>query len=339
MLHEFAEPNATGVGAHRNTELFGHQVHGDDLVRPRKACRIELAEVDRFGLEHLLEEHPVHAVLTRRNANGGNRLADSSMTEHVIRACRFFNPQRIKLSERFHPVNGLVDVPNLVGVDHELRVGTDHFAGNTAATDVLLEIRTDLQFDVAVAGIHGLLAESAKLLIGVAQPASTGRVAGVTRLGEFGDALLLGRGKFAQHRDGVFFGERVSEVLKVCGVDELLGGHVGEQTPERLVSAASSKVPDGVHHGGHRQVFDTLFWSEPAQLRVRLQLAVNATEVADNLINIPADKGHCALLSCENTDVITAANRESEAVARDALFVSAEYDIGRRVVAIFVHCI
>jgi hypothetical protein len=84
MLHELAEANSAGVGTHRYAVLRRHQQHGENLVHAAKPTRVDLTEVQCLRLEHLLEQHPVHPVLSRGHLHWGNGLPDGGMTQHIV---------------------------------------------------------------------------------------------------------------------------------------------------------------------------------------------------------------------------------------------------------------
>ena len=194
----------------------------------------------------------------------------------------------------------------------------DDLAGDAEPADVVVEVGADLQLDVAVAGVDGLLAEAPQLVVAVAEPSGARRVAGVAAARvELGDraAARVGSSSVSM-RDRLVTGDRVGEVAQVGGIDELLRRHVDEQPPERLAGDASGEVPDGVHDRGEREVHDALLRPEPAQLRVALQLAVDGAEVADELVDVAADQGQRALPRRLDAEVVAAPDREGEAEAR-----------------------
>ena len=59
-----------------------------------------------------------------------------------------------------HPVDGLVDLPDLVGVDHQEAVRSDDLAGDGQPPDIVGRIAADLHLDVAEACVNGLLAKT-----------------------------------------------------------------------------------------------------------------------------------------------------------------------------------
>ena len=71
--------------------------------------------------------------------------------------------------------------------------------------------------------------------------------------------------------------------------DDLLGRQVGEELPHRLAFALRPQVPHGVDQraGGHVQ--DALLGAEPAELFVDGEVAVEAAQVVDDLVEAAAD--------------------------------------------------
>lgn len=64
VLYVFAKSNSSGMWAHGNTELGGHEENGEDLVDSSETARVDLANVDGVGLKELLEGHAVVSVLS-----------------------------------------------------------------------------------------------------------------------------------------------------------------------------------------------------------------------------------------------------------------------------------
>ena len=94
MLDVLAQPDTAGVGANGDVELRREEKDRDRLVDATDATGVELADVDRLGLEELLEHHPVLDVLAGRDADRGDVAADARVAEHVVRARRFLDPPR-----------------------------------------------------------------------------------------------------------------------------------------------------------------------------------------------------------------------------------------------------
>ena len=180
VLHELAQTDAARVRAHRHAELLRHEVDRQDLVHAPEPCRVELAVVERPGLEHLLEEHAVHPVLAAGDADRSDRRTDRGVTEHVVGAGGLLDPERLEPRQRVDPLDRLRHIPDLVRVDHQRRVRADHLARDGQAADVVVEVGADLELDVPVAGVDRLLAEPPQLVVGVAEPAGARRVARVS---------------------------------------------------------------------------------------------------------------------------------------------------------------
>lgn len=65
-MHDIVgQADATSVRAHGNAHLGRHEQDCENLVDAGKAARVDLANVDGFGSEELLEAHPVVCVLAR----------------------------------------------------------------------------------------------------------------------------------------------------------------------------------------------------------------------------------------------------------------------------------
>jgi hypothetical protein len=57
------QSNTSSVRAHRHALLRRHEQNTEDLVDARETARVDLANVDRFRSEELLEDHAVVRVL------------------------------------------------------------------------------------------------------------------------------------------------------------------------------------------------------------------------------------------------------------------------------------
>jgi len=101
MNNVLAQTHTSSVRADRDTELGGHQQHGEDLAHAGKADGVDLADVDGFGLEELLEDHPVVCVLTGRDADPIRleSLSDGGVTENIIWSSRFLDEPGVKVRE------------------------------------------------------------------------------------------------------------------------------------------------------------------------------------------------------------------------------------------------
>ena len=69
MNDMLAQTNTPGMRADNDTKLGGHQQNSENLTHASEPDGIDLADVDSFSLEKLLEDHPVMCVFTGRYAN------------------------------------------------------------------------------------------------------------------------------------------------------------------------------------------------------------------------------------------------------------------------------
>ena len=85
VLNHLAQADASRVRAHGHAELGGEQEDGEVLVDATDPAGVDLHDIDRLGLEHLLEDDPVLDVLTRRDPYRVHRSTDGEVAEHVVR--------------------------------------------------------------------------------------------------------------------------------------------------------------------------------------------------------------------------------------------------------------
>ena len=126
-------------------------------------------------------------------------------------------------------------------------------------------------------------------------------------------------------------GQHVRDVLKIETIDELLGRHIGEQTPQRLARVSGEHIPDGVDDSAAGHVNDTLLRAQPLQLAVIAQPLVEAADIGSNLVKIPAEHQMTHALNGLTTEVIAAAYGEYQPVA-DQAACGFHFNIGGRVV-------
>src|SRR6202051_3090367 len=84
VLHVLAEPDAPGVRTYGDSKLRRQQQYGQNFVDAAKAAAVDLAVVDRLGLQQLLEHHAVLHVLARGDADRLDRFADPAVVQYVI---------------------------------------------------------------------------------------------------------------------------------------------------------------------------------------------------------------------------------------------------------------
>src|SRR4029453_6823873 len=98
MLDELAEPDAACVWTDRDSELRRHQDDRQVLVDAAETAAVDLAEVDGFSLEELLENNPVLRVLAGGDANRTYTLPDCGVPGHVVRGGGRLGPEEIEVS-------------------------------------------------------------------------------------------------------------------------------------------------------------------------------------------------------------------------------------------------
>jgi len=96
MNNVLAQAHPSGMRTYGNAKLGCHQQNGENLAHTSEADGVDLADVDGFGLEKLLEDHPVMRMLTGRDANTVRlkSLSDGGMAEDIVRSSGFLNEPR-----------------------------------------------------------------------------------------------------------------------------------------------------------------------------------------------------------------------------------------------------
>ena len=92
----FAQTHTPGMGTDGDAELCGHQQNRKDLTYTSKADRVNLADIDCFGLEKLLENNPVVGMFTSRDAYTIRleSLSDGGMAEDIVWSSRLLDEPR-----------------------------------------------------------------------------------------------------------------------------------------------------------------------------------------------------------------------------------------------------
>jgi hypothetical protein len=168
----------------------------------------------------------------------------------ATRVGRFFDEPRVELRQFPDPCDRLRDVPNLIGVDHHVCVGSHFVAEDAAAPKVILEVAADLDLEVRPTALLEVAALFAERLVAVAEPTGGGGVAGVTGGDEFLDPRRFRRLLAAKDFDRLAGGDRVGEVTEIDAIDELFGGHLADQSPDRLPFRPGPQIPNGIDHRG-----------------------------------------------------------------------------------------
>jgi hypothetical protein len=237
MNNVFAKTDTTSVRADDDAKLRSHEQHTKNLRYASQTTGVNLADVNGFGLKQLLEDHSVVGVLSGGDTDAVRfqRFADSSVAKDVIRSGWLLDEPRLDLLKALHVVNSLLDVPDLVGVDHQhrpsgasvlalqvtasgiptrgvlaqvLRV-VDYGTNKLASTKIVRLISTDLHLEVVEALGNRLLGEARDLVVTISQPASRGNVGGVSEFADLGLALFLAGLLGLQEFEGFLFGDGV----------------------------------------------------------------------------------------------------------------------------------
>src|SRR4029434_5965263 len=127
----------------------------------------DLTEANRARLEQLLEHDPVLTRLPCRDADRRHGLRNRRVTKDVGGARRLLDPPRIEWRELLRPSNRFVDVPLLVGVDHEPAVGANLLANDPQSADIVLQVAAHFDLEMGPPGGDALAAQSTDLLVWV----------------------------------------------------------------------------------------------------------------------------------------------------------------------------
>ena len=110
-------------------------------LTPRRGTRRSGATSIAPACSSCLKINGVLYVLARRHPDRRDRLADGRVTEDVVGTGRLLDPVQVEAVERVHPGDGLVDAPDLVGVDGDRQVGADGLTGDAQPAQVVLLAR------------------------------------------------------------------------------------------------------------------------------------------------------------------------------------------------------
>lgn len=97
--------------------------------------------------------------------------SDFCMTQNIIGLSWLLDPQRLELFQLNDPVDRLINIEDLVGVEHECVVVTDLLSHESTTCNVAVNILTDLDFKSCEAFFPVDLAQVNHFLVGVAEPA------------------------------------------------------------------------------------------------------------------------------------------------------------------------
>ena len=241
--------------------------------------------------------------------------------------------------ELVDPVDGGGNIPHLVGVHGKTHVGADGFAGLGQATQIVVDVLADLELDLLESlDLRLLLGERDHLLVGVAEPAGGGGVAGVADLEQVLDTLGLALLPFPKNLNGFGGRERVGHVAEVERGDEFLGFHLAQQQPQRLAGTLGLDVPQRGKHGADGHMLHALLRADPAQLGImHEQIPCNA-HVVEQFLGVAPNQHLRHRFDGLANHIVAAADGEHEADALDTVIrAGGDLHVCGGVVGIGVH--
>ena len=277
------------------------------------------------------------AMLTGGDRDRQHLVADASVPEHVVGVSGLLDPCQAGRLEGVDPWPGLMCRPHLVGVDSEADRVADRLPSKAGASNVIIEIGTDLELDLAEAIGNDLLGQPGHLLVAVAEPARGRRIGRVSVAQQRLDPFGACRGVFTQNRQRVISSDGVLDVVEGHRLDHLSRVHLGEEQPQRPTGNSSAQVPHGVEQRARRHVDDPLLGSQPAKLRVadgrRPQLAGTGDHGVDRSAEHDVGDG----VDRHPLDLVATPDRERKRVTGQTIDVGAQHEVRGRVVRVRVH--
>ena len=113
--------------------------------------------------------------------SGGDRqgvdlTGDLGMAKDVVRAGRLLHPGEIEARQLGDPLDRILDIPALVRVDGDGDGWPDHDPRDLEPSDVVVDVGTDLEFDLSEPVGDRFSAQPLEFGVVVAEPAWGGRV-------------------------------------------------------------------------------------------------------------------------------------------------------------------
>src|SRR6185369_2512636 len=130
-------------------------------------------------LQQLFEDDAVLRVLPGGDAHRPHAFPDRRMTEHVVRARWLFDPEEIEIRQRADTVDRFLDVPALIGVDHQLVLRSDLLTDESDAGTIVLNRRANFDLEVRPSFRGRFPAEMTNLFVRIADPPGGRGVGGV----------------------------------------------------------------------------------------------------------------------------------------------------------------
>ncbi len=228
-------------------------------------------------------------MLSGRHADRGDLPTDSSVTQDVVGTGGLLDPERIETAQLVDSVNRLLDIPGLVGVDHQKAVRSDLVADQRGAAGILGAGRPNLHFEGVPASGHSLTTESLYPLVGVSEPTGRRRVGGISALAQFHLPRLAAGAAVLQDGQRFVLVQGVGDVPEVDAAHHLFGAHVRQQLPQGFALELGHQVPDGIDDGCRGQVHDALLGPEPTELAVAGEATPEGPGVIAKLVEAGAD--------------------------------------------------
>ena len=291
MAYGLAQAHAAGVRADGLIELLCQQVFEHDFLRTGHSGGVDLHDAKGVGLQILLVQNTALHLLAGGYLDGIDGARDRGVADHIIRAGRLLHPCQIEVVELVDPVDGGGHIPHLVGVHSEAHIGANSLAGLGQTAQIVIDVLTDLELDLLESLDLGfLLGKGHHLLIRVAKPAGSGRIAGVADLKQVLDALSLALLPLFEYLDGFFRAQGVGHVTEIERRDQLLRIHLAQQQPQRLACALGLDIPQRGEHRTDGHMLNALFGAEPAQLGIMHEQVPCDAHVVEQFLRVTPDQ-------------------------------------------------
>ena len=176
-----------------NLKLSCQQHDGEQLIDASHSTRVDLAKLHASTLQELLEHDPIGNRFTGRHSNRRDGFGDGRMSQDIVGGRRLLDPERIEPGQFLHLGDCLGNIPDLIGIHHQVTVLADLFSNQRGASNVVLKVRSHLHFEMFESRSEVLLTELSAIFIRVAHPARAGCVGGHADLQQLPFTLQLGR--------------------------------------------------------------------------------------------------------------------------------------------------
>ena len=148
VADHLAQSDPASVGADCLVELTGQQVFENYLLWARHSGGVDLHDAEGVGLQELLEHDAVLHLFTGCHGDGIDGPGNGCVADDVIGAGGLFDPCQVEVMEMVDPINGLRDIPDLIGVDGQADVGADGIPGQSQAAYVIIEVLAYFELDL-----------------------------------------------------------------------------------------------------------------------------------------------------------------------------------------------